>query len=589
MIQEVGHSHNTNMQAGKETGINVRLPEQRITHNGEVNETLQEIFQKVERAKQEWESAVDALPELICVTDYQGKIVRANQVVEEWNLWPLISIKGRSFHELLHPECEDQGCYLVSFLKKALQKELSDQPAELEAFDAVLGRYILIKIHAVTAKKEDANPTAAIVVQDISRRKQMEQALHSYTNRLEVMNEIGEAILEATSPKEIARAAVSRMRQLVPFQRAFLALSDPTSDKLLVIDVFAEGPEQTQPGRWLPKEAVTNKHTTGLDVILMIEDLSQYSDLTYLEQQLLKEGIHSYLSVPLIAQNTFAGAFMLGAAEPDTFHEEEIVIAHEVGDLLAIATHQAGLNQRLEDANTSLQQALQVKEEMIQNVSHELRTPLSIISGYANLMDEEAFGTLNGEQTQALEIILGRVNQLEFLLTRLLTLQTLDTNAIQGEQISMEPLLCKMVSSWQLRAETQDIELILDVAAGLPELTADPNLLNLAIGTLIDNAIKFSPGGGRITIQTWAENGELYTAVSDEGIGVPPNKLEQIFGRFVQADGSTTRSYGGMGIGLALCHDIVDAHGGRIWAESEGREKGSKFTIVLPAGDGAKE
>jgi signal transduction histidine kinase len=546
---------------------------------------LLETFKKVEQAKQEWESAVDALPELICVVDDQGKVVRANLTVEHWNLGPLVSIVGRDFHKLIHPDCSVTDCPLATFIRHAQEMDPTDQMARLEAYDPLLRRHILAKIHPVTAKKEASRPTVAIVIQDITQRKQMEEALASYTNRLEVMNSIGEAILAASSTHEIARAAVSRLRKLVPFQRAMLALCDHMSDELLFMDVYSEkGFDKAIEHRWLPNEAFAVGSRNGLEKILVIDDLSEFSSLSKLERWLLNDGIVSYLSIPLIAQKNAIGVFILGSEQRDAFQLDQIEIANEVGDLLAIATHQAGLNQRIEEANASLQRALQAKEEMVQNVSHELRTPLSIIAGYANLLNEDAFGKLDPEQVNALNIVIGRVDQLEFLVTRLMTLQSLDKNALQRELLDPNLFLCSLVASWRLRADSEGIQLIVDVDPDLPSISADQDLLTLAVGTLLDNAIKFSPGGGKITIRSWVVDEEIYISVSDQGIGVPADKLEKIFERFVQADGSTTRSFGGMGIGLALCHDIVDAHSGRIWAESAGQGKGSTFTMVLPIG-----
>lgn len=587
MMQQPNNGHNLSVWRISDPDKTIPVPTPKVSKNGNNNESLEETFHKVERAKQEWESAVDALPELVCVMDDQGRIVRANQTVEHWKLGSLISIKGQDFHELIHPDCVGEDCQLVNFVRQAQRMDQANQMAYLETYDPLLRRHILVKVHPVMAKNETMRPTVAIVIQDITQRKQMEEALASYTNRLEVMNSIGEAILAASSTEEIARAATSRLRQLVPFQRAMLALCDHMSNELLFMDVYSEnGFDKTIEHRWLQGEAFSEGGRNGLEKILVIDDLSEFSSLSKLERWLLNDGIVSYLSIPLIAQNNAIGIFILGTEERDAFHLDQIEIANEVGDLLAIATHQAGLNQRIEEANASLQSALQAKEEMIQNVSHELRTPLSIIAGYANLLNEEAFGKLDPEQVSALDIVIGRVDQLEFLVTRLMTLQSLDKNAVQSIILDPNPFLYSLLGSWRLRAESDGIQLQVDVDPDLPEISADQNLLTLAVGTLLDNAIKFSPGGGKITIRSWAENEELYISVSDQGIGVPANKLEKIFERFVQADGSTTRPFGGMGIGLALCHDIVDAHGGRIWAESMGPDKGSTFTIALPVDNG---
>jgi signal transduction histidine kinase len=583
MIHQTKNGHNLSVGGLPKTNETIPVPSPKATKNGSNYQSLLETFKKVEQAKQEWESAVDALPELICVVDDLGHVVRANQTVEHWNLGPLVSIVGRDFHELIHPDCAVMDCPLATFIRHAQGMDPTDQMARLETYDPLLRRHILAKIHPVKAKKEESRPTVAIVIQDITQRKQMEDALASYTHRLEVMNSIGEAILAASSTHEIARAAVSRLRQLVPFQRAMLALCDHMSDELLFMDVYSEnGFDKPIEHRWLPGEAFTVGSRNGLEKILVIDDLSEFSSLSKLERWLLNDGIISYLSIPLIAQQNAIGVFILGSDQKDAFHLDQIEIANEVGDLLAIATHQAALNQRIEEANASLQRALQAKEEMVQNVSHEFRTPLSIIAGYANLLNEEAFGKLDPEQVNALNIMIGRVDQLEFLVTRLMTLQSLDKNALQREMLDPDPFLCSIVGSWRLRAESEGIQLHLDLDPDLPQISADQDLLNLAIGTLLDNAIKFSPGGGQIAIRSWVEDEEFFVSVSDQGIGVPADKLDKIFERFVQADGSTTRSFGGMGIGLALCHDIVEAHSGRIWAESDGQGKGSTFTMVLP-------
>jgi len=587
MMQQPNNGHNLSVWHVPEPDKTVPVPTPKVSKNGSNNESLEETFYKVERAKQEWESAVDALPELICVMDDQGRVVRANQTVEHWKLGTLISIKGQDFHELIHPDCTGEDCQLVTFFRQAQLMDPAGMKARLETYDPLLRRHILVKVHPVMAKNETMRPTVAIVIQDITQRKEMEEALAAYTNRLEVMNNIGEAILAASSTHEIACAAVSRLRKLVPFQQAMLALVDHMSDEMLFMEVYSEKVTKKQINhKWLPGEAFLPESRNGLEKILVIDDLSEFTTLSKLERWLLNDGIVSYLSIPLIAQNNTIGVFILGSEERDAFQLDQIEIANEVGDLLAIATHQAGLNQRIEEANASLQKALQAKEEMVQNVSHELRTPLSIITGYTNLMHEGTFGQIDPEQEGVLNIVIGRLNQLDFLVTRLMTLQTLNKNVLQREILKLDSFFRTLVGSWQLRAENEGIQLQLEVEPGLPELSADPNLLTLAVGTLLDNAIKFSPDGGKISIRAWAEDRELHISVSDQGIGIPQDKLEDIFERFVQADGSTTRAFGGMGIGLALCHDIVDAHNGRIWAECEGPGKGSKFTIVLPIDEG---
>jgi len=225
---------------------------------------------------------------------------------------------------------------------------------------------------------------------------------------------------------------------------------------------------------------------------------------------------------------------------------------------------------------------LRAKDEMIQNVSHELRTPLTMIRGYADLLREGRLGNLSPQQAEAIDALYRNAERLHFMIHRLLTLQTLDPAAF--ERVKMDPArwLENALRNWLPRAEAAGINLILDIPPNLPPIQATPDLLNQVMDNLLDNAIKFSPEGGEIRIRAWQEGGEIIIAVSDQGVGIPPDKLDRVFERFYQVDGSSTRQFGGMGIGLTLCKRIIEGHGGRIWAESEGEGKGSTFYIALP-------
>ncbi|PKO20385.1 MAG: hypothetical protein CVU38_20395 [Chloroflexi bacterium HGW-Chloroflexi-1] len=225
---------------------------------------------------------------------------------------------------------------------------------------------------------------------------------------------------------------------------------------------------------------------------------------------------------------------------------------------------------------------------MIQNVSHELRTPLTTISGYVELLGEAGLGPLTAEQAQALEVMRRQVRQLYFMVNRFLTLQTIDAGGLQKIEVEPGLLLCQAVEARQARAAVTGIRVDLEVSADVPQLEVDVDLMNQVLDNLLDNAVKFSPNGGVVRVRARLEQSaslqerQVLISIADPGIGIPPDKLAQMFERFYQADGSTTRRFGGAGIGLALCRKIVEAHGGRIWAESEGEGRGSTFYVALP-------
>jgi signal transduction histidine kinase len=588
MAHEIISGHNSTAQEALKQDLLIGISMAQPRKNGVVNGSLERTFQQVERAKQEWESAIDSLSELICMVDSRGHIIRANRTVEVWNLGRVVSVQDQSLHELLHPACTSRECILGSFLLTALQKALINQPSQIDTEDPILGRHLLVNVRPVIAKKSPSVRTATIVVQDITERKALEKALESYTNRLEVVNRVGKAILAANFPQDIAEAAVSHMRNLIPFQRARVTLRHTEEDDLLVIDILSNGEVHRCLDKWLPQKAFQSTRTRRLDKFFYLENLAAVTDLSSVEIQLLSEGIHSYLNIPLVAENEFIGSFGIGAERANAFQPEHIEAAAEVAHLLAIATYQAGLFRKLKESNSMLHEAVQARQEMVQNVSHELNNPLAIAKGYAFLMKDEAFGPMTDDQGNALDILDDQLNKLDFMLNRLLTLQSLDKKDLQVEITSVEPLIQSLVDGWQIRTNNAGIKLQTKIAPELPKITADPDLLSQAVATLLDNGIKFSPDGGTIIIRSWTEGKNLLISLSDQGVGVLKEELETIFERFYQADGSTTRASGGMGIGLALCREIIEAHGGCVWAESEGEGCGSTFLIRLPL-DGESE
>jgi len=146
---------------------------------------LKELAKQIEQAKQEWESTADSLPELICLVDDRGRIVRANRTVETWNLGQVVDVKGREFHELLHPACADSSCYLNSFWKQAWEEAIRGQPAQCEAYDEILKRHVLVRVQPWKDwGKGTATGSTVVVVQDITERVAVEQMREDLTDMI---------------------------------------------------------------------------------------------------------------------------------------------------------------------------------------------------------------------------------------------------------------------------------------------------------------------------------------------------------------------------------------------------------------------
>lgn len=223
-----------------------------------------------------------------------------------------------------------------------------------------------------------------------------------------------------------------------------------------------------------------------------------------------------------------------------------------------------------------------LKSDFVASVSHDLRSPLTLIRGYATML--EIVGTLNEQQKGYLSKIVQGVESMARLVHNLLDLGRIDAGV--GLVIEATPLagvLDSVISGLKLHASHKQITLGLDIARDLPEtLEADRALLQQALYNLVENAIKYTPEGGQVTLRAKPKEGGVLFEVQDTGIGIPPADLPRLFERFFRGTSREARKQGGSGLGLAIVRAIAERHGGRVWVESQ-VGKGSIFSLLIPA------
>lgn len=223
-----------------------------------------------------------------------------------------------------------------------------------------------------------------------------------------------------------------------------------------------------------------------------------------------------------------------------------------------------------------------LKSDFVASVSHDLRSPLTLIRGYATML--EMVGALNEQQKGYLAKIVQGVESMARLVHNLLDLGRIDAGV--GLVIEVVPLLEVLdgvISALKLQAAHKRITLGLDLARDLPEtLEADRALLQQALYNLVENAIKYTPEGGQVTLRARSREGEVLFEVQDTGIGIPPADLPRLFERFFRGTSREARRQGGSGLGLAIVRAIAERHGGRVWVESQ-VGKGSTFYLLIPA------
>ena len=250
---------------------------------------------------------------------------------------------------------------------------------------------------------------------------------------------------------------------------------------------------------------------------------------------------------------------------------------------------EARIQQRTEALREAMERALaasQAKSEFLANMSHELRTPMNGILGMIDVVLE---GSISGEQREELETAQRCAHSLLSLLNDILDLSKIESGKMGLEKIpfQLKSVVNEAIKTHQVRARQKRVDLVADVSPDVADTVyGDPMRLRQVLGNLLSNAIKFTESGHvRVFLRTAAvlKEGrtEFELLVEDSGVGIPADKLEKIFDKFTQADGSITRRYGGTGLGLTITRRLVEMFGGKIWVESiEGH--GSKFFVRIP-------
>jgi len=226
-----------------------------------------------------------------------------------------------------------------------------------------------------------------------------------------------------------------------------------------------------------------------------------------------------------------------------------------------------------------------MRTEFVANVSHELRTPLTSIRGFLETLLE---GKVEDQATirRFLEIINRETARLTRLIDDLLNLSKIEERQVvhRWQAVQLLDTVNKAIVMFQAQAKEQNLELVTELPAELPVVRGDPDMLAQVLINLVDNAIKFTPAGGRITVRAGANEENVRIDVEDTGIGIPPENIPRIFERFYRVEKSRSRELGGIGLGLAIVKHIIRAHGGKTGVESI-VGKGSKFSFTLPIDD----
>ncbi|HEU4457196.1 MAG TPA: ATP-binding protein [Longimicrobium sp.] len=477
-------------------------------------------------------------------------------------------VLGRSLWELFPQAAGAEG-------ERAVRRAMEGRRAvHVEALSPVLGRWMEIQAFPVDGG-------LSVFVRDVHERHRRQAADRLLTRAGELLAESLDPAATLQSVADLAAGTLAdycivHVREDGRVHAPGVAHADPTRRELLLgvlrrFPVDPEGPHpslatlRTGEARLLPtvEPSLLEAISTGPEHLEMLRAL----------------GLTSALVVPIRLRGETLGAISLARTSGPAYDEGDLAVAEDLARRAALALDNARAYDRAREASRA-------REEVLAVVSHDLRNPLNAVLLAATILDDYTDPEKWTErERRQLKAIRGSAQQMTTLIGDLVEVVALESGqrVLRLEGLAPDALLADAAELHRGLAAQKGIALEAEPAPGLPEVRADRGRVLQVLSNLLGNAIKFTPGGGTVTMGAAPRGDGVGFFVSDTGPGIPPEQLASVFDRFWQAERGDRK---GLGLGLAIARGIVEAHGGRIWAESvPGR--GSTFFFTLPvAGPG---
>jgi signal transduction histidine kinase len=294
----------------------------------------------------------------------------------------------------------------------------------------------------------------------------------------------------------------------------------------------------------------------------------------------IKFSVKTLLGVPMPIKDRTVGVLEALNKRIGVFDEHDASLLAVAAAHAAIAIDNARLLRATQKALQKAKEADELKRNFLALASHELRTPLGLIMGYSSILKEDSKGEFSDSASQ----VLAAATQMRSILDEMNNLAMLksDEMTLKRQKVAMEDVLAYACDGIKDIAAGRKQNLIYDFPPETYIVDVDIDKTALAFGNILGNAMRFSPEGTDITIGVKKDGDQVLSWVQDQGIGIPADKLQKIFEEFYQIEPPNTRRYGGLGIGLTIAKGLVEAQGGKIWAESKGAGKGATFKVSLP-------
>lgn len=551
-----------------------------VTESTETSEALKQSREETERQQRLYDTILSNTPDLTYVFDLNHRFTYANRV--------LLQMWGKTWEEAIGKNCLELGYepwHAEMHDREIEQVIATKQPIRGEVpFAGTFGRriydYIFVPIFGADGEVE----AVAGTTRDITERQQME-----LRNRF--IMEIDEAVRPLETPEEITQTLARLLGEHLGADRCAYAEVEGDEDHFFITGDYTRGDTYSIVGRY-------SMASFGAEALrLMRENKPYVVDDVDNDEQVTEEDLTAYrqtaiqavICVPLHKNGRFAGCMAVHQRVPRHWTPEEVELVSFVSNRFWEAIERARIVKRLNKSFTREQELRQsaetvnrVKDEFLATLSHELRTPLNAILGWATMLRN---GRLSAaDSARALETVERSARAQSQLIDDLLDISRIITGKLRLEitALDLSKVITAAVDAVRPAAEAKGIRLQIILDSEADAVSGDAGRLQQVVWNLVSNAVKFTPKGGRVQIRLERINSHVEIIVSDTGKGINPEFLPYVFDRFRQADQTTTRRQGGLGLGLSIVRQLVEMHGGTVHAESEGEGQGTTFIVQLP-------
>jgi signal transduction histidine kinase len=408
------------------------------------------------------------------------------------------------------------------------------------------------------------------------------QELQKRTDELRRVYEIQRRITSTIDLDKATESIVENAPYITRFQYCLIYLLDP--NERWIVSVRAPESVEKKFGRlkFNLDELVASRIAMEERKPLFIEDARTYENISKRIVSLL--GICSGIVLPLISRGRVLGVMWLYTTDRKVhFDENDRRSATALADQAAGVIDTARIHKELEESYEKLKDLDRTKMEFFTLISHELRNPLAIIKGYAELLYDGTLGPVNDKQKDKLARIRGNVDKLADMVGKMSEISSLESRkyTVDRVPVSLGDMAGEIAETMGFLFKNKRIALNVDIPENLPLVEVDRKKMEQVLLNLLNNALKYTPEGGHVTITAEDRPTDILVSVWDTGIGIPQKDLDKIFSGFYHSGYKLSYEYKGPGLGLAISRKIIEGHGGRIWAKSE-VGKGSTFYFTIP-------